>query len=135
MVFGQIRQELQIDFGFYKHLNNYGEYKMSKTISRQVELYVGREVDFNEEVNLTADFKTQEITITKWDVEGITQPSMTELDAFKTQAENQMNNDLVINKRVREYGTTAKQLENIIENGLDAEVARVAEIKAKHPKS
>jgi len=108
---------------------------MSKTISRQVELYVGREVDFNEEVNLTADFKTQEITITKWEVEGITQPSMTELDAFKTQAENQMNNDLVINKRVSEYGTTAKQLENIIENGLDAEVARVAEIKAKYPKS
>ena len=114
MVFGQIRQELQIDSGFYKHLNNYGEYKMSKTISRQVELYVGREVDFSNEVELTCDYKTQEITITKWEVEGVTQPSMTELDAFKTQAENQMNNDLVINKRIREYGTTAKQLENII---------------------
>lgn len=108
---------------------------MSKTISRQIELYVGRKVDFNDEVNLTADFKTQETLITKWNVEGVKQPTMVELDAFKTQAENEMNNDLVIMNRVKEYGSASKQLENIIENGLDAEATRVAEIKAKYPKS
>ena len=37
-------------------------------------------------------------------------------------------------ERMKEYGTPAEQLERIIENGLDAEIARVAEIKKKHPK-
>ena len=39
-----------------------------------------------------------------------------------------------IEERIKEYGTPAEQLERIIENGLDAEIARVAEIKKKHPK-
>ena len=36
--------------------------------------------------------------------------------------------------RLKEYGTPTEQLERIIENGLDAEIARVAEIKARYPK-
>jgi hypothetical protein len=32
------------------------------------------------------------------------------------------------------YGGAVKQLENIIENGLEAEIARVAQIKADNPK-
>ena len=39
-----------------------------------------------------------------------------------------------INKRMEAYGTPAEQLERIIENGLDAEIARVAEIKGRFPK-
>jgi len=39
-----------------------------------------------------------------------------------------------IEERIKEYGTPAEQLERIIENGLDAEIARVAEIKGRFPK-
>lgn len=39
-----------------------------------------------------------------------------------------------IEERIKEYGTPAEQLERIIENGLDAEIARVAEIKGRIPK-
>lgn len=37
-------------------------------------------------------------------------------------------------ERLKEYGTPAEQLERIIENGLDAEIKRVSEIKARIPK-
>ena len=37
-------------------------------------------------------------------------------------------------KRLKEYGSTEKQVEYITENGLDAWQQRVAEIKAKYPK-
>lgn len=37
-------------------------------------------------------------------------------------------------KRLKEYGSTEKQIEYITENGLDAWQQRVAEIKAKYPK-
>ncbi len=40
----------------------------------------------------------------------------------------------VIEHRKKEYGTVAQQLENIIENGLEVEQARVADIKIRHPK-
>ena len=39
-----------------------------------------------------------------------------------------------IELRIKEYGTPAQQLERIIENGLDAEIKRVSEIKARIPK-
>lgn len=40
----------------------------------------------------------------------------------------------VIGKRRAEYGSLAEQLERLIENGLDVEQTRVADIKARHPK-
>jgi hypothetical protein len=39
-----------------------------------------------------------------------------------------------IAERIKEYGTPAEQIERIIENGLAAEQARVAEIKGRIPK-
>jgi hypothetical protein len=39
-----------------------------------------------------------------------------------------------VQERIKEYGTPAEQLERIIENGLDAEIKKVAEIKARIPK-
>ena len=41
----------------------------------------------------------------------------------------------VINKRIKEYGSIAEQIEYITENGLDAWQSKVNSIKAKYPKS
>jgi hypothetical protein len=38
-------------------------------------------------------------------------------------------------KRIKEYGTMAQQIEYITENGLDAWQSKVIEIKTKYPKS
>ena len=45
----------------------------------------------------------------------------------------ELSNDAV-NARSNEYGLPADQIEFITENGLDAWQAKVAEIKARHPK-
>ncbi len=41
----------------------------------------------------------------------------------------------VISKRIKEYGSIAKQIEYITENGLDAWQSKVNSIKAKYPKN
>ena len=43
-------------------------------------------------------------------------------------------NQVAITNRMGEYGQAEKQIEFITENGLEAWQARVAEIKARHPK-
>ncbi len=40
----------------------------------------------------------------------------------------------VVDKRIKEYGSIAEQIEYITENGLDAWQTKVAVIKAKYPK-
>ena len=48
----------------------------------------------------------------------------------------ELNNDeTIIANRQSEYGSNTQQIENIIENGLVAEQARVQAIKDKYPKS
>ena len=43
--------------------------------------------------------------------------------------------EAVIANRKSEYGSNTQQIENIIENGLQAEIDRVQVIKNKYPKS
>ena len=48
----------------------------------------------------------------------------------------ELNNDeTIIANRQSEYGSNTQQIENIIENGLVAEQARVQAIKDKYPKT
>ena len=48
----------------------------------------------------------------------------------------ELNNDeTIIANRQSEYGSNTQQIENIIENGLVAEQARVQTIKDKYPKT
>ena len=52
----------------------------------------------------------------------------------QTQKSTEELNQVAIAKRRAEYGIAEKQIEFITENGLEAWQARVAEIKARHPK-
>ena len=42
--------------------------------------------------------------------------------------------DVVIQKRIKEYGTAKEQLEYIVENGVDAFVTKQNQIKLDNPK-
>jgi hypothetical protein len=59
--------------------------------------------------------------------------NITNQQILDKQSELQALED-VISKRIAEYGSVAKQIEFITENGLDAWQSKVAEIKAKYPK-
>ena len=90
-------------------------------------------VDFTTDVLLQDD--AQGAYIKEWNISGVSKPSDSDLSAVESDANTAEANAQVIATRVALYGGAIKQLENIIENGLDAEIARVAQIKADNPKS
>jgi hypothetical protein len=90
-------------------------------------------VDFTSDVLLQDD--GQGAYIKEWNISGVSKPSDSDLSAVESDANTAEANAQVIATRVALYGGVIKQLENIIENGLDAEIARVAQIKADNPKS
>ena len=71
--------------------------------------------------------------IASWSYD-IAKPTEEQLDALESQAETLENNNQVINTRIKEYGTTAEQLEYIVENGVDAFVTKQNQIKSDNPK-
>ena len=73
--------------------------------------------------------------IKSWNVSGLTEPTAEQLAAQEASANTEESNLAVIANRQSEYGTNTQQIENIIENGLVAEQARVQAIKDKYPKS
>ena len=90
-------------------------------------------VDFTKDVLLQDD--GQGAYIKEWNISGVAQPSDSNLSAVESAANTAEANAQVIATRVALYGGAVKQLENIIENGLEAEIARIAKIKADNPKS
>ena len=93
--------------------------------------YVGSEIDFINDVKLRDD--GQGAYIKEWNLD-TSQPTQAQLDALETQADDYEFNLGQIAKRKAEYGTPADQMENIIENGLEAEQTRIQSIKDKYPK-
>ena len=72
--------------------------------------------------------------IKSWNVSELAEPTDEQLATYEGSAQTEENNNVVIRNRKSEYGTTEHQIENIIENGLEAEQTRVQAIKAKYPK-
>ena len=72
--------------------------------------------------------------IDRWDVSGLAEPTAEQLASYEAAAIIDNNNDLARENRKAEYGSNTQQIENIIENGLSAEQARVQAIKEKYPK-
>ena len=72
--------------------------------------------------------------IKDWNVSGLVKPTDEQLTALNADADILQSNDNVIHTRKKLYGTLEQQMENIIENGLDAEIARINKIKSDNPK-
>lgn len=83
------------------------------------------------------DFRLMDIGegafIDEWEFD-IPKPTQAQLDALETQADDYEFNLGQIAKRKAEYGSAESQMENIIENGLEAEQTRINNIKLKYPK-
>jgi len=101
-------------------------------LSSKIRIYLDREIDFTKDVRLQDD--GDGAYIKEWNVEEV-QPTEEQLDALESQAVTLENNLQVIATRIKEYGTTAEQLEYIVENGVDAFVTKQNQIKSDNPKS
>ena len=73
-------------------------------------------------------------SINRWEVSGLEQPTDEQLNALESQATTFESNNQVIKTRKKEYGSIAEQLEYIVENGLDAFIAKQNQIKISNPK-
>ena len=105
---------------------------MAKLNSKIIK-YLNREVDFRKDV-LLQDDGDGVVYIKEWNV-AEAQPTDEQLDALEAEATTLENNYQVINTRKKLYGSTAEQLEYIVENGVDAFVTKQNQIKLDNPKS
>ena len=105
-------------------------------LSNKITIYLDREVDFTKDVLLQDDTigGVSNPYIKEWNVEEV-QPTEEQLNALESQANTLESNNQVINTRINLYGTTAEQLEYIVENGVDAFIAKQNQIKSENPKS
>jgi hypothetical protein len=102
-------------------------------LSTKIKLYANREVDFTKDVKLQDNSDGKGVFIAEWNLD-IPKPTLAQLDAYEAQANIVESNLAQVQKRIKEYGTIAQQIEYITENGLDAWQIKVNNIKAKYPK-
>jgi hypothetical protein len=101
------------------------------SLSNKIRQYVNAEVDFKKDVLLQDD--GQGAYIKEWNL-ATPKPTLEQLNAFEAQATTYENNQKIIATRKALYGAWDKQLEEIYDNGIDSWKARIAQIKADHPK-
>ena len=106
-------------------------------LSTKIEMYCTANgvasVDFMKDVMLQDDSDGKGAYIKEWNL-GIAQPTMEQLASYDTDADKQEQNNQVVATRVSLYGTSAEQLEILVEQGLDKLIERNDKIKADNPK-
>jgi len=108
---------------------------MAHGLYYKVKAYLGRDFTM-EEVRLVKEPSTTNYSIAEWNIsDEKAQPTVEQLDALESEATTLESNNQVINTRKGLYGTLEEQIENIIENGLEVEQARVNQIKSDNPKN
>jgi len=107
-----------------------------ENLSFKVIAYLGRTPDFDKEVVLMSDVVdgVSKSYIGQWNITEKPKPTDEQLEALSSKAETIKNNSVVVANRQAEYGSTETQLEFLVENGVDAFIARQNEIKNKYPK-
>jgi hypothetical protein len=92
-------------------------------------------VDFTTDVMLQDDMVggVSNPYIKEWNLD-IAKPTDEQLATYETVANTTEANAQVIANRKALYGTPEEQIQNIMENGLQAEIDRVNQIKADNPK-
>tara|TARA_Y100000310_G_scaffold321237_1_gene378603 strand:+ start:594 stop:914 length:321 start_codon:yes stop_codon:yes gene_type:complete len=103
-------------------------------LSSKIKIYLDRKVDFTKDVRLEDASDGEGAYIAEWNV-AEAQPTQEQLDALESQATTLENNSQVIQTRINLYGSTAEQLEYIVENGVDAFITKQNQIKSDNPKS
>ena len=93
------------------------------------------DAEFTSNILLQNDLDERGDYVHTWNVSGLAQPTAEQLTALDAQATTDYNNHKVIKTRKNLYGSTAEQLEYIVENGVDAFIAKQNQIKSDNPKT
>ena len=101
-------------------------------LTTKIKLYANKELK-KTDYTLQDNSDGKGVFIAEWNLD-IPKPTMAQLDAYEAQAKIVESNQAQVQKRIKEYGSIAEQIEYITENGLDAWQSKVNSIKAKYPK-
>ena len=103
----------------------------------KIKLYVNKDVNFFEDIVLQNDSDGKGTYIKEWNLD-IPKPTMAQLDAFETQANEVERLNLVKANRANEYPDFKEYLDGIVK-GDNAQVQKYINdclaVKAKYPKS
>ncbi len=102
------------------------------SLTKQIEAYMGKAVDFTTDVIVRDDGKGAYIA--EWNIKDKAKPTNDQLKAKDSDADKLVKEATVIENRKAEYGSLAKQIEYITENGLTKWQENVTAIKKKYPK-
>ena len=106
------------------------------SLKSKIELYLeaNSKTWDNTKVELQNDSDGRGDYIKRWIYDGLAQPTDEQLNALDAQATTLESNNQVIQTRKNLYGSTAEQLEYIVENGVSAFITKQQQIKMDNPK-
>ena len=105
-------------------------------ITTKIKIYANKEVDFSKDVILQDDSNGLGVYIKEWNLD-IAQPTIAQLNALETQANEVERLNLVKLNRANEYPDFKDYLDGIVKGDqaqIDKYIADCLAIKAKYPK-
>jgi len=106
------------------------------SISTKIELYANKEIDFSKDVRLQDNSDGKGVFIAEWNLD-IPKPTMAQLDAFESQANEVEKLKLIKSNRANEYPDFKDYLDGIVKGDqaqIDKYIADCLAVKAKYPK-
>jgi hypothetical protein len=105
-------------------------------LSTKIKLYVNRKVDFLKDVILQDNSDGKGVFIAEWNLD-IPKPTLAQLDAYESQANEIERLNIVKTNRANEYPDFKEYLDGIVK-GDDAQIQKYINdclvVKAKYPK-
>jgi hypothetical protein len=107
-----------------------------KNIDIKIELYANKKVNFSKDVLLQDNLDGNGVFIAEWNLD-IPKPTLAQLNAFESQANEVERLNLVKSNRANEYPDFKEYLDGIVK-GDDAQIQKYINdclaVKAKYPK-
>jgi hypothetical protein len=107
-----------------------------KNLDIKIKLYANREINFRKDVKLQDNSDGKGVFIAEWNLD-IPKPTMAQLDAFESQANEVEKLNLVKSNRANEYPDFKDYLDGIVKGDqaqIDKYIADCLAVKAKYPK-
>ena len=106
------------------------------SLATKIKLYAeanSKVADFSPTGNVEVSDDGSGPTITKWSIDGLSQPTTSQLNSYNANATKEENNNVIRATRKTAYGDIGEQLDEIYKD-IDAWKARIKKIKDDNPK-
>ena len=107
------------------------------SLATKIKLYAeenSKVADFSPTGNVEVSDDGSGPTITKWSIDGLSQPTTSQLNSYNANATKEENNNVIRATRKTAYGDIGEQLDEIFKD-IDAWKTRIQKIKTDNPKS